>query len=380
MSLKSICFVLTSPFAANAFLLGHLKALANHFKVTLCLNRAVYPLSDRIDPRVRVVDMPIARKISLFQDLRGLLALMRFFRSEKFDAVHSITPKAGLLAMLAGALSGVPLRYHTFTGQVWATKLGWRRVLFKNIDRFIVACATRVFCDSRSQSRFLESEGVGSQGAVAILGAGSIAGVDPTRFRPDAEARRRIRSEFDIPEEICVFLYVGRIARDKGVFDLIEAFSALSSRREDVALLMVGPDEEHLQAALQSAAGTAGSKIRWLGQSFEPERFMAAADVLMLPSYREGFGMVVIEAASCGLPTLAYRIDGVIDAVVDGETGVLLGIGDVENLVAAMEQMADDPMLRNRLGASARARVLNEFLDITVTSAWVAFYRQATSS
>lgn len=378
--MKSICFVLTSPFAANAFLLGHLKALANHFKVTLCLNCGVYPLSDRIDPRVRVVDMPIARKISLFQDLRGLIALMRFFRAEKFDAVHSITPKAGLLAMLAGALSGVPLRYHTFTGQVWATKLGWRRVFFKNIDRFIAACASRVFCDSRSQSRFLESEGVGSQGAVGILGAGSIAGVDPTRFRPDAEVRRRIRSEFDIPEEVCVFLYVGRIARDKGVFDLIEAFSALFSRREDVALFIVGPDEENLQVDLQSAAGAAGSKIRWLGQSFEPECFMAAADALMLPSYREGFGMVVIEAAGCGIPTIAYRIDGVIDAVVDGETGVLLGVGDVDSLAAAMDQMVNDPVLRHRLGASARARVLDEFLDITVTSAWVDFYRQVTVS
>jgi glycosyltransferase involved in cell wall biosynthesis len=107
---------------------------------------------------------------------------------------------------------------------------------------------------------------------------------------------------------------------------------------------------------------------------------MAAADILMLPSYREGFGMVVIEAASCGIPTLAYRIDGVIDAVVDGETGVLLGVGDVESLAAAMDRMVDDPMLRDRLGASARARVLEEFLDSTVTSAWVAFYRQATSS
>lgn len=378
--MKSICFVLTSPFAANAFLLGHLKALANHFKVTLCLNRAAYPLSDRIDPRVRVVDMPIARKVSLFQDVRGLLALIRFFRAEKFDAVHSITPKAGLLAMLAGALSGVPLRYHTFTGQVWATKLGWRRAFFKNIDRFIVACATRVFCDSQSQSKFLENEGVGSKGAVAILGAGSIAGVDPQRFRPDAEARRRIRSEFDIPEEICVFLYVGRIARDKGVFDLIEAFSALSSHREDVALFMVGPDEEHLQAALQSAAGTAGSKIRWLGQSFEPERFMAAADILMLPSYREGFGMVVIEAASCGIPTIAYRIDGVVDAVVDGSTGLLLGVGDVEKLSETMHVMVDQPVFRKELGMRAQQRALDEFSDTGVISAWLVFYSQVLAA
>lgn len=380
MSLKSICFVLTTPFAANAFLLEHLRALAERYKVTLCLNRMAYPLSERIDPRVRVIDIPIARKISFIQDLRALFLLVQFFRAEKFDAVHSITPKAGLLAMLAGVLCRVPRRYHTFTGQIWATKKGFPRAFFKAIDRFIVACTTRAFSDSKSQSAFLESEGVGGRRAISVLGKGSIAGVAPGRFRPDADRRCSVREAAKIPEDYCVFLFVGRVARDKGVFDLVEAFVKLASRRNDVALLIVGPDEEELQLSLQAAAGQAAGAIFWPGPSFEPERYMASADVLLLPSYREGFGLVIVEAGACAIPTIAYRVDGVIDAVVDGVTGILIGAGDIEKLSEAMEKLAGQPVLRHELGARARQRVLEEFTDAAVTSAWVTFYAEALAA
>lgn len=359
----------------NAFLLGHLAALSDLYQVTLCVNLDLYPLSEKIDPRVSVCNIPLVRKISVLQDFRALIHLIRVFGRGRFDVVHSMTPKAGLLSMFAARLCRVPYRFHTFTGQVWATRTGTSRAFFKWIDRCIVRCSTRVFTDSDSQSRFIEREGIAKHGAVTVLGHGAIMGVDQDRFKPDTELRKKIRLSLGCSERSCVFLFVGRIARDKGVFDLMEAFSRLASERDDVALWMVGPDEEGLQNELQQHTAEIGEKIRWLGRTFEPEHFMAAADALVLPSYREGFGMVIIEAAGCAVPTLAYRIDGVIDAVVDGETGVLVSARDVVAFGDIMRAMAGDPAWVRKLGQGALLRVGRDFSERSVREAWLNFYK-----
>ncbi|MEQ1847358.1 MAG: glycosyltransferase, partial [Nitrospira sp.] len=185
--MNSICFVATTPFVVNAFLLTHLEAMADQYSVTLCVNCSAYPLSDRIDSRIRVVDFKIAREISVVRDAWAFLFLLSLFRAEKFSAVHSITPKAGLLAMLAARFAGIRFRHHTFTGQVWACRKGCVRFLLKALDRVIVHIASQVFADSLSQCRFLEEERVVEPGGISVLGPGSISGVDLRRFRPDAD-------------------------------------------------------------------------------------------------------------------------------------------------------------------------------------------------
>lgn len=375
--MKSICFVATSPFAVNAFLLSHLRLLSQHFQITLCVNTDEYPLSRNIDERVHVLHVPIERKISLVNDFVALLRLIAVFRKSDFDVVHSITPKGGALAMFASFLCRVPNRVHTFTGQVWATRSGAMRSLLKFIDRLIVSAATTVLSDSASQSRFLEKELGLTIGRVGVLGNGSIAGVDVERFRPNEEGRGRIRQDLKIAHDSFVFLFVGRIARDKGVFDLVNAFRQISrSDCANTSLWMVGPDEEGLESELKSLAGDAGASVRWVGASVEPETFMAGADLLVLPSYREGFGLVVVEAAGCGLPTLAYEIDGVVDAVENGITGVLVPLRDVEALARQMEFMAGHAAHVKTLGLSARQRVFEKFTATAVSKAWMDFYNQ----
>lgn len=374
--MKSICFVATSPFAVNAFLLGHLHMLSQYFRITLCVNTDEYPLSRLIDARVHVLHVPIERKISLFNDFLALLRLMAIFRRSDFDVVHSITPKGGALAMLASFLCRIPNRIHTFTGQVWVTRSGVIRSLLKFIDRLIVGWATTVLSDSASQSRFLERELGLPAGRVGMLGNGSIAGVDVERFRPNEERRRNIRQRLNVGHDAFVFLFVGRIARDKGVFDLVDAFRRLSRSRAGLSLWMVGPDEEHLVSELQSLAGDAGASIRWVGPSTEPEAYMAGADLLVLPSYREGFGLVVVEAAGCELPTLAYEIDGVVDAVESNVTGVLVPPRDVDALTRQMEFMAGHSDYVKRLGLTARQRVVEKFTAMAISKAWLNFYNQ----
>lgn len=350
--------------------------LSQYFQVTLCVNTDEYPLSRFIDERVQVLHVPIERKISLFNDFLALLRLIEIFRRSDFDVVHSITPKGGALAMLASFLCRVPNRIHTFTGQVWVTRSGVIRSLLKFIDRLIVGWATTVLSDSTSQSRFLERELGLAAGRVGMLGEGSIAGVDVERFRPNEEKRKNIRQQLNVGHDSFVFLFVGRIARDKGVFDLVDAFRRLSRSRADLSLWMVGPDEEKLVSELQSLAGDAGASIRWVGPSTEPESYMAGADLLVLPSYREGFGLVVVEAAGCGLPTLAYEIDGVVDAVESNVTGVLVPPRDVDALIRQMEFMAGHSEHVKRLGLVARQRVVEKFTATAISKAWLNFYNQ----
>jgi glycosyltransferase involved in cell wall biosynthesis len=173
----------------------------------------------------------------------------------------------------------------------------------------------------------------------------------------------------------CVFLFVGRLAKDKGMFDLIRSFLELSATVRDIELWVVGPDEEELLQTLQESAEGCGAPIRWLGATPTPEQVMVAADVLLLPSYREGFGSVIIEAAACGIPAIAYRIDGVTDAIVDGSSGLLVEVGQPEAFAAAMKRLALDKELRLLLGKQAQDRAVRDFSSEKVTDAWLEFYR-----
>jgi glycosyltransferase involved in cell wall biosynthesis len=323
-----------------------------------------------------VLNIGIRRKMSPLGDLQTLWRLIRLFRQERFDAVHSMTPKAGLLAMLAALIAGIPRRYHTFTGQIWANRSGIRRTFFKLIDRLIVRSASRVFADSASQCLFLKAEAVAPEQGVSVLGAGSVCGVDALRFRPDRTVRTAMRNALTVSEVNCVLLFVGRLASEKGVYDLLRAFAQLAAKHAQAVLWVVGPDEEGLSSSLKTLVDECADRVRWIGPTFEPEKYMASADFLVLPSYREGFGMVIVEAAACGIPSVAYRIDGVTDAVQDGETGVLVPKGNIDQLLLAMAQMLEDEAFRCELGSKAFLRVRRDFSDTAVTAVWMDFYER----
>jgi glycosyltransferase involved in cell wall biosynthesis len=211
-------------------------------------------------------------------------------------------------------------------------------------------------------------------GSISVLGPGSIAGVDFNRFHTDIPKREFERNNAMIQSTTLVFLFVGRLTKDKGIFDLLHAYSIVATYNPKVELWIVGPDEEGLIEQLQERAGRLTGRIRWCGVTSQPERFMVAADVLVLPSYREGFGSVVIEAAACGVPTVAYRIDGVIDAVVEGHTGVLVQLGDIDALAAAMLELSVMDEKRNTLGRQAFERVVRDYSSNAISAEWLRFY------
>jgi glycosyltransferase involved in cell wall biosynthesis len=371
---KRVCLVTATPLTLHAFMRNHLRRLAERYEVTAVSNfESNEHLRDQF-PGIRLVHVPIARPINLLADLRALAMLLRFFLTERFDVVHSVTPKAGLLAMTAARWARVPDRIHNLSGQVWATRHGLVRSLLKNVDRITLANATRLLSDSLSQTRFLEKEGVVSAARVEMLGCGSICGVDPDRFRPSQELRRTVREGLDVPQSGLLVLFVGRLNRDKGILDLAQAFARLARRRDDVWLVVAGSDEAGIGADFDRLCGDSLVRVRRVGHTDVPEQYMAAADILALPSYRESFGLTVIEAAACGVPAVASRVYGLTDAIDENLTGLLHAPGDVAGIESALERLMADPDLRSRMGAVARERALRDFSMERISGELVAFY------
>jgi glycosyltransferase involved in cell wall biosynthesis len=359
---------------ARAFLRGHLAALSARYAIDLAVDAESADELGDIRDHATVLPVRIRRQIAPLADLKALVRLFVLFRRERYAAVSSVTPKAGMLALLAAVLAGVPLRIHIFTGQVWATRSGWRRGLLKAADRCMALLATHVLSDSPSQRDFMVAEGIAAADKIRVLGEGSICGVDGTRFRPDAGKRAGILRAQDIPETAVVFLFLGRLNRDKGVLDLAEAFAAQDN--ENAWLLVVGPDEANLRAEMERRLGPALARTRFVGYTDRPEDFMAAVDVFCLPSYREGFGMVIIEAAAAGVPAIGSRIYGVTDAIEENVTGLFHRAGDTAELTRLMASLACDSARRHEIGEAARVRALRLFSREAVTQAWMDFYRQ----
>lgn len=360
MGKPRIMVVATVPLSLNAFFRNHLEQLQSEWEVHVITEAA-----DRGDLMARGVlvlhSLRIPRSISPLRDLWAFVRLTERFLRIRPQVIQSISPKAGLLAMLAGWLTRVPVRVHVFTGQVWVTKTGGLRWLLRSMDRLLARAATVILVDSQSQLSFLREAGVVRSDQGHVLHRGSVGGVDHGRFRPDARTRDHVRRELGVPDRDVVALFIGRITRDKGILDLAAAFALAARQTNGLTLWIIGPDEEGILDEVRRRLGEMENRVTFMGFVTNPERFMQSADLLCLPSYREGFGTVVIEAAAVGIPSVASRIYGLVDAVVDGETGLLHDPGDIPGLRAALARLGSDSDLRSRLGQRARERALEDF-------------------
>ena len=367
--------MIAAEITAKAFLLDHIRAMERHFDVSVVVNTDNVDFLKPFGIEVPVIAVGIERKISITSDIKALYMLYWLFRRHGYDAIHSVTPKAGLLSMIAGYFAGVPIRIHIFTGQVWVTRKGISRWLLKTLDRILVLCATHILVDSCSQRDFLIEQGVVSNKKSNVLADGSICGVDTDRFFPNIEARERIRKKYGISESDVVFLYLGRLNRDKGLHDLALSFDQICSKYNNTHLVIVGPDEQGMKEQMESICTSCRQKMHFVGYTEVPEQYFAAADVFCLPSYREGFGVVVIQAASVGIPSIGTKIYGVIDTIEDGITGLMYRPGDVDDLAAKMAEMIERPDLRKKMGTNARIRASEKFSKETVTKALVDYYK-----
>lgn len=372
-----ICVLAATPLTIHFFLKPHLRALSSQFDVTLACNPRNDAYLPPLNLPVHEMAVGMKRKISPLCDLVTLFELYRLFRRERFDLVVSVAPKAGLLGMVAAALAGVNRRVHIFQGEVWASKRGFMRLLLKIMDRVTARLATHLLAVGPGERQFLEEQGVVDAGRIRVLRSGSIAGVDLTRFRPDEGARSYFRKTRGIPDDAVVCLFIGRMTIDKGVFDLVKAFAQAAKTNPKLWLVLAGPDEDGVAPGLRSLlAGEVASRMLVEGFTRTPERYMAASDFLCLPSYREGFCVVVIEAGAAGIPSVGSRIYGVSDAIVENETGLLFQPGEVPQLAEALSCLAENEGLRLRLALAARKRVEMEFEQEKVVAAYSDYFRE----
>jgi len=272
---------------------------------------------------------------------------------------------------MASWIIRVPIRLHTFTGQVWVTKRGIARFILSSLDKMTSNLTTKTLIDSHSQRSFLIENGIIDEQKSIVLGNGSISGVDLKRFKNDAIIRKSIRHDLGVDGSATVLLFLGRLKKEKGVLELTDAFSKLSDNYKDVVLWLVGPDEEELQPKLENVEG-----VRLVSFTNVPEHYMAAADIFVLPSYREGFGSVVIEAAACGIPTIGTNIYGLSDAVVNEKTGLLVEPRSSVELENAMQKLIENKELCVDMGKKAQARASELFSQDYITSQILALYSE----
>ena len=371
----------TVPF----FLLHHLRS---QIDALVAAEHEVVLISSPIDGAdaleriagVRFVPIDMSRGIAPLRDLAALVPMVRLFRSFRPDVVHSTTPKAGLLCALAGFLARVPVRLHTFTGQPWLELSGPVRWFSRASDWLISRLNTHCYADSPSQCDFLIAEGLCRAGDMSVLENGSLAGVDLSRFNSESLAGRALkcRETLAIPFTARVVLFIGRVTRDKGISELADAFSRIKAVDSQAYLVVVGPTEperDPLPSALLQALES-DERVRMTGYDADPEKYLAMADLLCLPSYREGFPNVVIEAGALGVPTVGTRINGLRDAVVDGVTGLLVPAKNAAALAEALASLLKNEPKRKQMGNAARERVRNLFDSRVVNSRVLEEYKR----
>lgn len=307
----------------------------------------------------------IAREISFFSDVVTLIKLWKLFRKERFHIVHSTTPKAGLLCAIAAKLASVEICVHTYTGQLWVTMKGIKKYMVMWSDKLIACLNICCYTDSFSQRDFLIKHKIIAPEKLKVIGSGSLAGVNVTRFFQERYSeldRKQLRETLGITEATKVLLFIGRITKEKGIYELIDATHHVLKRGHDVVLLVIGPFEQRNENEIRThAQKLCPDRVIFTGFTEEPERFMAISELLCLPSYREGFGTVVIEAAAMGLPVVGTKIYGLTDAVIDGTTGILVEPQNSAQLTDALEQLLVDDVRRQLMGEQARKRALKEF-------------------
>jgi glycosyltransferase involved in cell wall biosynthesis len=376
MPKPKIVRVVTASYVVPWHLSNTLKRMTADFDVTVIgqgvsANMGAYP-------DVNWVDIDLNRKVSLFSDLRSLWALYKFFRLHKPDAVHSIMPKAGFLCAVAAFICRVPVRLHTFTGQTWATKkfpaCQFLRLLDKTVNTLNTVCLT----DSASQSDFLYENGISHRGKpLPVLGKGSLSGVEVSRFARSLidVSSNSLRAKLGIGSDDFVFAYIARKSRDKGAIDMISAFARVMDSHPNATLLFVGPDEsDGALSSLRAAAPVLFRRVIEIDRVENHEAYLEISHVLCVPSYREGFGSVVIDAAAARVPAIGSRVVGLVDSIEDGETGVLVPAGDTEKFSKAMLSMLSDRERCKQMGLAASRRVEAYFTADFAYASLKAFY------
>jgi glycosyltransferase involved in cell wall biosynthesis len=330
---------------------------------------------------ITVYPVGIHRRITVWRDILAIIKLVRIFRRNNYDIVHAHTPKAGLLGMIAAILARVKCRIYTCHGLPTETASGIRRLVLKSTEKISCSLAHQVLVVSKSLSEKLVDSGLCKLSKIKILGSGSACGVDLERFNRTtelAEKSKAIRSMHSISHDDTVIGFIGRLVPDKGIGILVESFTRLYQSNPDFRLLVIGNFEPHRGLLSDKIVEIINNHpgIRRSEFTDQIESYYAAMDMLVLPTRREGFPYTILEASAMSLPVIATKVTGCIDAVVDGQTGLLVEPDNAEQLYEAMLQLCKNPQLRKRFGQQGRQRAETLFDSKLLVDKHISLYKE----
>ena len=373
--MKKIVRASTIPLSLNIFCRDTLREMSKQYDVVALSSPG--ELLDEVEQRegVRAIRIGMERRISPIKDLVSLFKIIKVFRKEKPYIVHSMTPKAGLLCMMAAWLTRVPLRIHTFTGLVFPSTTGIKRHILMCTDRITCLCATHVIPEGEGVKKDLQDNHI-TRKAMQVLGYGNVRGVDMNYYsrRPDVmELANKLRDE-----NLTTFLFVGRIGKDKGLEELCKAFDLLWKEHKDTRLWIVGIDDSQVDPITPETRNLMENheRIEAVGMKLDTEllAYYAAADCFVLPSYREGFPNTVLEAGALDLPSIVTDINGSREIIVEGENGIIIPSHDTKALYKAMKTMVENPQKRKAMASKARDLVNTRFEQGYVRQCLFDFY------
>jgi len=355
----------TVPMSLNLLLKGQLNFLNQDFDVTAISGEGADLELVKEREGVKTHPIEMHRHISLKQDLASLWRLYRYFKKEKPAIIHSITPKAGLLSMMAGKLAGVPIRMHTFTGLIFPYKNGYMKRTLIIMDRILCRCATHIYPEGKGVKEDLQRHNITNK-PLKIIANGNVNGVDLDYYHPEAiseEAKNQLRDSLQIKKEDFVFVFVGRLVIDKGVRELVKAFDALSKHHQNIKLILVGPKENAHNPKKRAMFHSIhqNENIITVGFQDDVRPYYAVSNVLMLPSYREGFPNAVLQAGAMGLPSIVSDISGCNEIIEHEVNGLLVPKKNHQELQKNMEKILVMPNFLESLQKNARNRVAESF-------------------
>lgn len=372
--MKKILRISTISTSLETLLKGQLRMLSEYYEVVAVSSpdERMKILEDR--EGVRTIAISMERRISVIKDFISLVRLIILFVKERPDVVHSITPKAGLLSMIAAWVTRVPVRMHTFTGLVFPTATGKMQKLLITMDRLTCLCATHINPEGEGVKQDLINYKITSK-PLHIIANGNVNGIDLKFFDCTPNVMEIVKQYKK--ENLFTFCFVGRMVGDKGINELIHAFSRLYQENNQIRLLLVGPFEKDLDPVLPEVENQIlyHPGISFMDYQSDVRPFLAASDALVFPSYREGFPNVVMQAGAMGLPSIVTDINGCNEIIIPHKNGVIIPAKDEEALYEAMKSFVTHPADVEEMAANARPLIVSRYEQRMVWNALLEKYR-----
>jgi glycosyltransferase involved in cell wall biosynthesis len=372
--------ITTVPISLKTLLRGQFQFMSNSFDVIGISSEGKELRDVEINENIKVVPLEMTRKITPIKDVIAVLKLYTYLKKEKPQIVHTHTPKAGIVGMLASYLANVPNRLHTVAGLPLLESKGVKRTLLNFVEKLTYTCATKIYPNSYGLKAIIIEEKFCKVSKLKVLANGSSNGIDTSSFNPEnfsKEQNEILRKELALAEEDVVFIFVGRLVGDKGVHELIAAFDNLSKSFQHIKLLLVGDFESDLDALNNHTLKMIDDNSAILSAGFQQDvrPYFAIADALVFPSYREGFPNVVLQAGAMGLPSIVSDINGCNEIIKEEENGLIISVKDSEAIYKAMKRLLEDLALKSKLQNNARNMITELYEQHIVWNALLKEYK-----